>query len=129
VIVTPISERPADTRSVPVLVDPDVGHYPEFSEFLTETFELKENPLATPGLLDVGGRIYELVFIGRSGQPFPAAVEIAALVPGLEPMDTDQADKDLWDIMEWLIEGVGEPWTVEALRTTGRIYRVMPEER
>ena len=95
---------------------------------LSATFELDEKPLETPGLLDVDGRVYELVFIGRSGQPFPAAVEIAALVPGLEPMDTDQTDKDLWQIMEWLIAGVGEPWNVDALRTTGRIYRVLPND-
>ena len=79
-------------------------------------------------MLDVDGRVYELIFIGRSGRPFPAAVEIAALVPGLEPMDTDQTDKDLWAIAEWLIQGVGEPWTVAALRTTGQIFRAMPVE-
>lgn len=121
-----ITQRPSDTRSVPVLTDPNVSHYPEFSAFLSDAFELKDKPLEAPGLLNVDGRVYELVFIGRSGRPFPAAVEIAALVPGLEPMDTDQTDRDLWAIMEWLIEGVGEPWTVEALRTTGEIFRVKP---
>ena len=126
--VARINQRPSNTRSVPVLTDPNVGHYPEFTAFLSETFELAKNPLDTPGLLDVHGRVYELIFIGRSGQPFPAALEIAALVPGLEPMDTNQTDIDLWAIMEWLIEGVGAPWSVEALRTTGRIYRVMPED-
>ena len=126
--VTRITERPAGTRSVPVLTDPDVSHYPEFAAFLSDTFELTDKPLEAPGLLDVDGRIYELIFIGRSGRPFPAAVEIAALVPGLEPMHTARTDKDLWAIMEWLIEGVGEPWTVDALRTTGQIFRVMPKE-
>ena len=111
---------------MPVLTDPDVGHYPVFAAFLTEVFELADKPLEAPELLDVDGRVYEFVFIGRSGRPFPAAVEIAALVPGLEPMDTDRTDRDLWQIMEWLIEGVAEPWTVEALRTTGQIFRVMP---
>jgi hypothetical protein len=124
--VTRITKRPSDTRSVPVLSDPDVGHYPEFAAFLVETFELAEKPLESPGLLDVDGQVYELIFIGRSGRPFPAAIEIAALVPGLEPMNTDQTDKDLWAIMEWLIEGVGEPWSLEALRTTADIYRVRP---
>ena len=124
--VTRITERPAGTRSVPVLTDPDVTHYPEFAAFLSDTFELTDKPLEAPGLLDVDGRVYELIFIGRSGRPFPAAVEIAALVPGLAPMDTDRTDKDLWAIMEWLIDGVGEPWTVDALRTTGQIFRVMP---
>ena len=121
-----VTQRPAGTRSVPVLTDPDVGHYPEFAAFLSDTFELGDRPLEAPGLLEVDGRVYELVFIGRSGRRFPAAVEIAALVPGLEPMDTDQADRDLWAIMEWLIDGVGEPWTVDALRTTAEIFRVRP---
>ena len=124
--VSRITARPLDTRSVPLLTDPDIGHYPEFAEFLVETFDLADMQLDAPGLLDVDGRVYELVFIGRSGRPFPAGVEIAALVLGLEPLDTDQTDRDLWAILEWLIAGVGEPWTVEALRTTGRIYRVIP---
>ncbi|MEM7016407.1 MAG: hypothetical protein AAF512_03585 [Pseudomonadota bacterium] len=125
--VTRITQRPPNTRSVPVLTDPNVGHYPEFTAFLSNTFDLADKPLEAPGLLDIDGRVYELIFIGRSGQPFPAAVEIAALVPGLEPMDTEQTDKDLWALMEWLIEGVGEPWSVDALRTTGSIYRVFSE--
>lgn len=125
--VTPVSERPSDTRSVPVLNEPEVGHYPEFAAFLRTTFELDNDPFGAPGLLAVEGRVYEFVFIGRSGQTFPAAVEISALVPGLEPMDTDQTDRDLWAIMEWLIAGVGKPWSVEALQTTGRIYKVLPE--
>lgn len=126
--VTPISERPRNTRSVPVLTEPEVGHYPEFSAFLSTTFGLDADPFGAPGLLQVNGRVYELVFIGRSGQAFPAAVELSALVPGLEPMDTDATDRDLWAIMEWLIAGVGEPWSLEALRTTGRIYKVLPQE-
>jgi hypothetical protein len=122
--VTRVIARPPDTRSVPLLTDPDVGHYPEFAAFLVATFELQTKQLDTPGLLDVDGRVYELIFIGRSGRPFPCGVEIAALVPGLELLDTNAADEDLWAILEWLIAGVGEPWSVEALRTTGRIYRV-----
>lgn len=121
-----ITERPSNTRSVPLLTDPDVGHYPEFRAFLAETFDLSERPLDAPGLLEVDGRVYELVFIGRSGQPFPAAIEIAALATGLEPLDADQADRDLWQILEWLVEGVGPPWDVEVLATTGQIYRAVP---
>lgn len=124
--VTRITNRPPNTRTVPVLSDPDVGHYPEFAAFLVKTFDLAGRPFDEPGLLDVEGRVYELVFVGRSGRPFPAAVEVSALVPGLEPMDTGLVDQDLWSIMEWLIDGVGEPWSVEALRTTGKIYRVYP---
>ena len=121
------TERPSGFRSVPVLSEPDVAHYPEFREFLVKTFGLGEDPLGAPGLLEVNSRYYELIFVGRSGQEFPAAIEIAALVKGLEPMDTEQIDEDLWEIMEWLVEGVGGRWTVDALRTTAKIYRVIPE--
>ena len=126
-IVERISERPCNSRSVPVLTDPGIDHYPEFAAFLSATFGLEQKPLEAPGLLAVDGRPYELIFIGRSGRPFPSGVEISALVAGLEPMDTEQTDKDLWAILEWLIEGVGEPWTVADLRTTAQIYRVMPD--
>ena len=107
--VTRMTERPPATRSVPLLTDPDIGHYPEFAAFLAQTFDLAEKQLDAPGLLDVDGRIYELIFIGRSGRPFPAGVEVAALVPGLEPLDRGQTDRDLWAILEWLVAGVGEP--------------------
>lgn len=125
--VKKIAEQPLGFRRVPVLTDPDVGHYPEFRNFLVKTFGLDEDPLGAPGLLDVNGRCYELIFVGRSSQEFPAAIEIAALVKGLEPMDVEQADRDLWEIMEWLVEGVGGRWTIDALRSTGKIYRVIPE--
>ena len=43
-------------------------------------------------------------------------------------MDSVQADIDLWTIMEWLVRGVGEPWTIEMLRKTGDIYRITTEQ-
>ena len=125
--VQKINERPSGFRSVPVQSMAPPTRMDKFKDFLTKTFELDKDPLGVPGILEVDGRYYELIFIGRSGQPFPAAIEIAALVEGLEPMDTEQTDKDLWKIMEWLVQGVGGRWTIEALRTTGKIYRVIPE--
>ena len=82
--VTLITERPPATRSVPLLTDPDIGHYPEFAAFLAATFDLGQKQLGAPGLLDVDGRIYELIFIGRSGRPFPAGSK--SLVPGLDEL-------------------------------------------
>lgn len=123
-IVEPTRRRPAGHRAVPLLAEPEVGHYPEFREFLMEAFDIADVPMASPGLLSVEGRFYELVFTGRSGRPFPAGVEIHALVSGLEPLDEQVADRDLWAILEWLVGGVGGEWTVDAFRTTGRIYRV-----
>jgi 2-haloacid dehalogenase len=123
-IVEPAGRLPAGHRTVPLLAEPELGHYPEFREFLIETFDTADVPMAAPGLLSVEDRFYELVFTGRSGRPFPAGVEIHALVSGLEPLDEQLADRDLWAILEWLVDGVGGEWTVDAFRTTGRIYRV-----
>ena len=120
----PHRDRPPGHRVVPLLGEHDLGHYPEFAAFLSATFSLDEDPLGPPGLLRVGARHYELTFVGRSGRPFPAGVEIGALVPGLEPLDDAVADRDLWEILHWLVDGVGGDWDREALETTGRIYRI-----
>ena len=55
---------------------------------------------------------------------FPAGLEVNALVEGLEPMDVEQADRDLMVIVAWLLELVGPPWTLEGLRLTAGVYRV-----
>lgn len=116
--------RPAGYRRVPLLAEHQLDHYPEFRDFLRDSFGLQTDPFGPPGLLDVDGRRYELTFAGYSGRPFPAGVRVAALVDGLEPLDEAQADRDLWAILRWLVAGVGGEWTVEALDTTGRIYRI-----
>lgn len=125
-VVLPAGDRPAGLRSVPLLTEPSVGHYPEFRRFLAETFDLGDR-IGPAGLVRLGDRYYELVFLGRSGQPFPSGVEIHALVPGLEPLDQDAADHDLWAILQWLTDGVGGDWSADALAATGRIYRTPAE--
>ena len=65
-----------------------------------------------------------MVFIGRSGEPFPAGLEIHAIVFALEPLDDVTIDRNLWAILGWMIDGVGAPWTVEGLQETGRLYRI-----
>lgn len=118
------ANRPSGHRAVPLLTEPELGHYPEFRRFFTDSFGLADDRVGAPGLVRVGDRFYELVFLGRSGRPFPSGVEVHALVPGLEPLDEGAADRDLWSILEWVVSGVGGEWTVDALTTTGRIYRV-----
>jgi hypothetical protein len=81
--------------------------------------------LADPGYVSApSGLTYVLVFIGRSGEPFPAGVEIHALVPELEPLDDDVVDRDLWAILCWMIAGVGGDWNVDDLVSTGRLLRI-----
>lgn len=115
----------ADLRSAFVLREDRIGHYPEFRIFFVRTFDLERVGLASKGYLRApSGMIYALVFIGRSGEPFPASLELFALPPALEPLDDASVDRDLWAILQWMIEGVGAPWTQADLEATGRLYRV-----
>lgn len=108
-----------------VLAEDRIGHYPEFRCFFAQTFDLDRDGLKQPGyLIAPSGNSYALVFVGRSGEPFPAGVEIHALVPALEPLDENTVDRDLWAILKWMIAGVGGDWTVHDLEATGRLYRV-----
>ena len=108
-----------------VLAEDRIGHYPEFRTFFADTFDLGRVGLRAAGYLAaLSGTEYALVFIGRSGEPFPAGVEIYALVPALEPLDDAAVDRDLWAILRWMIAGVGGAWTVADLDATGRLYRI-----
>lgn len=107
------------------LAEDRLGHYAEFRTFFERTFGLDRKGLAEPGFVRApSGTPYALVFIGRSGEPFPSGVEISAVVDALEPIDSDVLDRDLWAILRWMIAGVGGVWTVEDLDRTGRLYRV-----
>lgn len=108
-----------------VLAEDRVGHYPEFRAFFIRAFDLDNKGLAEPGFVRApSGTTYALVFLGRSGEPFPSGVEIHAVVDALEPIDGTTLDRDLWSILRWMIGGVGAPWTVQDFDRTGRLYRV-----
>ena len=112
-------------RRALVLVEDRIGHYPEFRAFFANIFDLDRVGLREPGYLAApSGTEYALVFIGRSGEPFPAGVEVHSLVPALEPLDEELVDRDLWEILRWMICGVGGDWTVADLEATGRLYRL-----
>ena len=119
--------RPAteDTRHALVLTEDRLGHYPEFRTFFVRIFDLDRIGLSEPGFVQApSGLVYQFVFIGRSGEPFPAGIEVYAIIRALEPLDDEAVDRDLWAILGWMIDGVGAPWTVEVLQATGRLYRV-----
>ncbi len=63
--------------------------------------------------------IYALVFIGRSGEPFPDGIEIYALPYALEILEDTNVDTELWALLRWIIEDVGDEWRVEDLDATG----------
>jgi hypothetical protein len=122
-----IIARPATegTRHALVLTEDRLGHYPEFRAFFVRTFDLDRVGLSEPGFVRApSGMAYALVFVGRSGEPFPSGLEIYAIVEALEPLDDAVVDKDLWAILGWMIGGVGAPWTVDDLHATGRLYRI-----
>jgi len=107
------------------LAEDRVAHYPEFRAFFVKTFDLDRMGLTEPGYLQApSGLCYTLIFIGRSGEPFPSGLEIHAIVDALEPVEEATLDRDLWAILRWMIGGVGAPWTVEDFDRTGRLYRV-----
>jgi hypothetical protein len=68
--------------------------------------------------------IYALVFIGRSGEPFPDGIEIYALPYALEILEDTNVDTELWALRRWIIEDVGDEWRVEDLDATGRLYHL-----
>jgi hypothetical protein len=89
-----------DTRQAQVLTKDRVGHYPEFHAFFVRTFDLNRVGLSEPGFVQApSGLANALVFIGRSGEPFPTGIETYAIVPALEPLDDVVVDKDLWAIL------------------------------
>lgn len=115
----------AGTRAAFLLAEDRLGHYPAFRDFFVRAFALDRTGLAAPGYVSSeSGQVYQLTFIGRSGQPFPSGLEIAAIVPALEPLDDSQADRDLWAILRWMVDGVGDGWSSDLLDQTGRLYRL-----
>ena len=129
--VTVISKPNIEGKRLALVLNEDrVGHYPEFRDYFVRTFALDRIDLAEPGFVHTpSGLDYALVFIGRSGEPFPSGVEVYVIIDALEPIDEDVVDNDLWAILGWVIDGVGAPWTVTDLQETGRLYRIPAASR
>jgi hypothetical protein len=126
-IIAAADLRTADARRVFVMVEERLGHYSGFRETLVTAFGLTAAHAdgGAPGYFRApSGREYEVVFLGRSGQRFPSGLEIHALVPGFEAIDPEAADEDIWRFLEWLVPRVGGEWTLEALRSTGKVYKI-----
>jgi hypothetical protein len=125
-MMTIVAAPPLDgTRLAFVLAEDRLGHYAEFREFFVRRFDLDRVGLAQPGYVRTpSGALYALIFIGRSGEPFPSGVEIHAVVRALEPLDEAAVDRDLWSILRWMIEGIGGEWTADAMQATGRLFRI-----
>jgi hypothetical protein len=119
--------RTKNPRRVFVMLEERLGHYAGFREALAAAFALTPEHAdgGPPGYFRVAsGREYEVVFTARSGQRFPSGLEIYALVPGFESIEPEQTDEDIWRFLEWLIPRVGAEWTLEALKATGKVYKI-----
>jgi hypothetical protein len=122
-----VAEKPElnGKRLAVALAEDRVGHYPEFREFFVRTFDLDRVGLSESGYVRApSGLIYAFVFIGRSGEPFPAGVEIYAVADALEPLANEAIDADLWAILRSMVGGVGGTWSAKDLEATGRLYWV-----
>jgi hypothetical protein len=112
-------------RQAFVLAEDRLAHYPEFREFFVKQFSLDTNGLSRAGYVRApSGMVYALIFIGRSGEPFPDGIEIYALPDALEPLDDQEIDADLWALLRWMISGIGGDWRAEDLDATGRLYQL-----
>ena len=115
----------AGKRLALALAEDRIGHYPEFRAFFVRAFDLDRVGLAAPGYVAAPSRLtYALVFIGRSGEPFPSGVEIYAILDALEPVADEALDRDLWAILRWMMDGVGGDWSAADLEATGKLYRI-----
>ncbi len=121
-----VPDRPEGHRGVPLLHEPDLGHYPEFATFLTETFERHAEPFRPPAIVAVDDRHYELTFTGRSGRPFPAGLDVSALVSGLEPLNEEQADRDLFELAGWSPKVLARHGAPPASSTPPRYFKFAP---
>jgi len=121
-------EKLTEYRRELVLAETNLAHYDEFRQFFRK--ELGLRPEDTDGgenhfFTAESGRVYETIFIGKSGRLYPAGLEICLLVPDTDPLpEQEEIDKDLWEFLDWMIRGVGGIWTAEALAATGNLYRV-----
>ena len=126
-IITRVDIRAEKYRRVFVMAEERLGHYAGFREALIEAFGLTAAHAdgGPPGYFRAAsGREYEVVFTSRSGQRFPSGLEIQALVPGFDAIDPEGADEDIWRFLEWLIARVGGEWTLDALKATGKVYKI-----
>ena len=126
-IVNAANLRTEKYRTVFVLVEERLGHYAGFREAIVEAFGLTpaHGDGGPPGYFRAAsGREYEVIFLSRSGHRFPSGIEIHALVPGFDSVDPDAIDEDVWRFLEWLIPRVGGEWTLEALKSTGKVYKI-----
>lgn len=129
-----IGDRAARRRQV-VLTEYQLGHVPAFRQALVDHFGVTGRSLPEePGWFrGPTGAVYEVVLTARTGEQVPCGVEVAALPERFAALTAAAVDTDLWQFLRWVLERVGEPWTVDALDQLAALYRIpegqQPAER
>ncbi|MBI3736946.1 hypothetical protein HY256_10590 [Candidatus Sumerlaeota bacterium] len=108
-----------------VLLEQTPDHYPEFAQFLDDAFANAGGALFFRG---DSGMVYRVGYLkpGESRGLRGLAI-YTRLIHGNQTVTADLVDNDLWPFLEWLMAGVAKinpEWSLDALRTTGAIYKV-----
>lgn len=110
------------TREAQVLIEQSPDHYPEFARFLRGKLESAGGSLFFRG---ISGMVYRVGAVAeRPGGLRGVEICVRLAGRGAQRVPGEVIDRDLWAFLEWLIQGVGGEWTLEALRKVGAIYRV-----
>jgi hypothetical protein len=120
-----IGDRAARRRQV-VLTEFQLGHVPAFRQALVDHFGVHGRALPEePGWFrGPTGAVYEVVLTARTGEPVPCGVEVAALPDRFVALTAAGVNTDLWQFLRWVLERVGQPWTVDALGQLAALYRI-----
>ena len=82
--------------------------------------KLRPEPVREPLIPPSKGLTFAPVFIDQT-QPFPSGVEVYANMDALEPINKGVVHDDLCAILQGIITGVGDLWTVSDLQETRRL--------
>ncbi|WP_219418571.1 hypothetical protein [Pseudonocardia nigra] len=124
-----LGDRSALRRQV-VLTEFGLGHVPAFRQVFVDHFGIRARALPEePGWFRTpAGSLYEVVLTARSGEPVPGGVEVAALPARFAPIDAVAVDRDVSELLRWVVERAGRPWTLDALDRVARLYRIPEAE-
>ncbi len=100
----------ANHRRELVMVEEVLRQTAEYWEEVRRLFELDENLTRDRYLYRAAsGGLYDIVFIGRTDEAFPAGMEFWYLAEGFDQLPPRATiDADLWDLARDLVAGVAE---------------------
>lgn len=93
-----------------VMVEEVLRQSAEYWEEVRRQFELDDNLTRNRYLYRApSGGLYEIVFVGRTDEPFPSGMEFWYLADGFDQLPPGSTiNADLWDLVRDLVAGVEE---------------------